>query len=125
MKWIGPGVLRVGKKDYGYGDTIPAKGLSPDRIAQFKKLGNIGEVPVAGPDPEIVRLNARIADLEATANAFQEKGRLFEAECRELVAENAALVESGAELVVSGNVQAKTNEDLLAMIEALEAELKS
>ena len=91
MKWIGPGVLRVGKDDYGYGDTIPTKGISPERIAQFKKLGFIGEIPVAGPNPEIVKLNARIAELEVTAKAFQEKGRLFEAECKKLAAENAVL----------------------------------
>lgn len=91
MKWTGPGVLRVGKRDYGYGDTIPSKGISPERIAQLKKRGKIGEVPAAGPDPEIARLNARIADLEATAKTVQEGGRKLEAEYKALLAENAAL----------------------------------
>lgn len=91
MEWIGPGVLRVDGKDYGYGDTIPTKGISPERIAQFKKLGKIGEVPVAGPNPEIVRLNTKIADLEATAKTVQEGGRKLEAECKRLAADNAIL----------------------------------
>lgn len=124
MKWIGPGVLNVGKRDYGYGDTIPTKGISPERIAQFKKLGYIGEVPVAGPDPEIIRLKTQIADLEATAKTVQEGGQKLEAEYKELLAGNAVLVESGAELVASGKEQAKINKELLATIETLEAELK-
>lgn len=91
MKWIGTGVLRIGKKDYGYGDTIPTKGLSPARIAQFKKLGYIGEVPVAGPDPEILRLKAQIAEQEATAKTVQEKGQKLAGEYKKLEADNADL----------------------------------
>lgn len=65
MKWIGRGVLRVDGKDYDYGDEIPTKGISPERIAQLKARGKIGEIPVAGPNPEIVKLNSQIDDLKS------------------------------------------------------------
>lgn len=91
MKWIGTGVLSVKGKDYGYGDDIPTKGISPERIAQLKKKGKIGEVPVAGPSPEIARLNARTAELEAIVKAAQKGMEELEAEGKKLADDNAAL----------------------------------
>ncbi|MCK4819698.1 hypothetical protein KA005_28285 [bacterium] len=63
-KWIGEGVLRVEGKDYGYGEEIPTKGISKERIAQLTKLGYIGEIPVAGPNPEILKLTAEVEALK-------------------------------------------------------------
>ncbi len=90
MKWIGNGVLRVGKKDYFYGDDIPTEGISPERIAQLKSRGKIGEVPVAGPDPEITRLNARIIELETKLQEEQKDKQRMEAAYKKLYKEKKA-----------------------------------
>jgi hypothetical protein len=52
MKWIGTGVLLVGKKLIKYGDDIPS-GIHKDRLRRLKRdkcIGSIVEAVV--PEPE-------------------------------------------------------------------------
>jgi hypothetical protein len=43
MKWIGKGVLLVGRKIIKHGDDIPS-GIHKDRLKRLKEQGNIGVV---------------------------------------------------------------------------------
>jgi hypothetical protein len=45
MKWIGEGCIRINKIDYIYGETIPVKELTEERVKELKALGKIGEIP--------------------------------------------------------------------------------
>ena len=90
-KWIGEGVLRVEGKDYGYGEEIPTKGISKERIAQLTKLGYIGEIPVAGPNPEILKLTAEVEALKEALEKEKAKTKQVFVKNQELIASNRKL----------------------------------
>lgn len=64
MKWIGKGVLRIGKKRIGYGDDIP-KNFPKERIKKLAKKRLIGEIaePV---DPETIKVTSKSGGKSST-----------------------------------------------------------
>ena len=97
--------------DYGYGDEIPTKGISQERIAQLRKRGKIGEVPVAGPNPEIFKLTREITELKDRNEDLLEGGKVLAKKNQELLACNRKLEEENQKLLA--NVPAPENAEPL------------
>ena len=88
MKWIKKGTLRVSETlTLKYGDDIPKKGISAERLKKFKELGYIGDIieniaehpevralkmQISRRDEKIEKLEAEIIELKTALQAEPE-----------------------------------------------------
>ncbi|MCK5219316.1 hypothetical protein KAR10_07335 [bacterium] len=77
-KWIGEGVLRVGKKLIGYGKDIPTE-LSRGRLNKLIKKGKIGKlieaVPAIDNEKEMLKIKTLEKEIIKLENELKKKGK--------------------------------------------------
>ncbi len=111
MQWIGNGVLTIEGKDYGYGEVIPEDALTDERIEHFKKVGKIGTIPIAGPEPKIAELTANLEGAIAQNKALDRAKGALEDKNVELIKINSALNAELAALKLAGKADKESSPD--------------